>query len=167
MAGLNKVTLIGFCGKDAKVARTKSDQAVMNVSLAVTEKWVDANKERKERTEWFQLCMFGKRAEAVAEYVTKGKQLYVEGRLQTRKYDDKDGVTRYSTEVIVTDLQLLGGGGEKSGGGRQDEDHGSSGGYDNSDPGPSSDDIPFIVNEVATSLGVIGERWNRANDRLI
>jgi single-strand DNA-binding protein len=143
MSGVNKVVIVGFVGKDAREARTRSDQFVCNFSVAVTEKWMDSNsKEQKERTEWFNCSMFGKRAEAVAKYITKGKQVYVEGRLQTRKYDDKDGVSKVATEIIVQDLQLLGGGNGKRD--RQEDEsaaHGSGGVEDNG--AGDMDNIPF------------------------
>jgi single-strand DNA-binding protein len=143
MSGVNKVVIVGFVGKDCRESRTKSDQAVVNFSVAVTEKWFDANsKEQKERTEWFNCSMFGKRAEAVAKYITKGKQVYVEGRLQTRKYDDKEGVSRTTTEVIVQDLQLLGSGNGKRD--RQADDHVSHGSVGAEDNGAvDMDSIPF------------------------
>jgi len=112
MSGVNKWIGVGFCGGDASVKYSQSNSAIMSVSLAVTEQWLDKNSnEKKERTEWISCVMFGSRAEAVSKFVTKGKQIYVEGRLQTRSWEDKDtGKKIYKTEVVISDLQLLGSG---------------------------------------------------------
>lgn len=138
MSGVNKCTFLGNVGK-ADVREDKNGGSVLSFSLAVNEVWFDSNtKEKRERVEWIPCTMFGKRAQSVGQYVTKGKQVYVEGRWQTRKWQDKEGRDRYSTECIVNDLQLLGGGNGK---GRRDSDAGSDfeSGSSNSDFG----DIPF------------------------
>ena len=142
---MNKVILSGFAGKDAESRTTQSGQAVMNVSLATTERWTTESGEKKEKTEWHSLCMFGKRAAALAPHIKKGTRLGVIGSLQTRKWQDKQGNDRYTTEIKIDDLEFQGGGGEKRG--RQDdsqsnggggyEDHGQAGG------GYEDDSIPF------------------------
>ena len=116
MASLNRVTLIGNIGKDPESKYLANGDAVTNLSLATTESWKDKNTgEKVEKTEWHRLVFFKKLAEIVAEYCEKGKQIYVEGRLQTRKYE-KDGVTHYSTEIVCDTMKMLGsrsdGGGE-------------------------------------------------------
>lgn len=103
MASLNKVTLIGNLGADPDVRFTGSGQAVANLRLATTEKWKDG-----EKTEWHRVVVFGKQAETCKEYLTKGRQIYVEGRLQTRQWDDKDGNKRYTTETIAQRVLFLG-----------------------------------------------------------
>jgi single-strand DNA-binding protein len=167
MSGINKCIFVGHVGK-AEERATTSGEAIVNFSIAVNESWTDKNSgEKKERVEWIPCSMFGKRAKALGQYITKGKQLYVEGKWQTRTWE-KDGVKRYSTECIVQEIQLLGGGGKSGERSRQDDDGGShgGGGYE-AGPG-ASDDIPFARNESSNGFdSTIGERWNRANDRLI
>lgn len=120
MSGVNKQIVVGHVGK-SETKNTQSGETILSFSVAANEVWYDSNtKEKRERVEWINCVMFGKRAASVAQYVTKGKQVYVEGRQQTRKWE-KDGATHYRTECIVNDLQLLGGGNGK---GRQ-EDAGS------------------------------------------
>jgi single-strand DNA-binding protein len=111
--GVNRVTLIGNLGRDAEMRYTPSGAAVATLNLATTETWKDKAGAKQERTEWHRVVVWGKTAEATAEYLTKGKQVYVEGRLQTRKWDDKEGVTRYTTEIRCDHLVLLGGAGKK------------------------------------------------------
>jgi single-strand DNA-binding protein len=119
MASVNKVILIGNCGKDPETRYLQSGDAVTNVSIATTETWKDKNGEKQEKTEWHKLVFFGRLAEIAGEYLQKGKPVYVEGSLQTRKYE-KDGQDHYSTEVKVHSMQLLGGKpeGERNGGER-------------------------------------------------
>ncbi len=107
--GVNKVILIGNLGRDPEVRYSPSGQAVANVTLATSEAWKDRNSgEKQERTEWHRIVFFGRLAEVAGEYLKKGAQIYVEGRLQTRKWQDKDGNDRYTTEVVATDMQMLG-----------------------------------------------------------
>jgi len=107
---INKVTLIGNLGADPEVRYMPSGGAVANVSLATTFRWKDRDtKEKKESTEWHRVVFFNRLAEVVGEYLRKGSQIYIEGRLQTRKWKDKDGIERYSTEIIATEMQMLGG----------------------------------------------------------
>ena len=107
--GVNKAILIGNLGQDPEVRYTPSGSAVCNVSLATTESWKDRESgERREKTEWHRLVFFGRLAEITAEYMRKGSQTYVEGRLQTRKWQDQSGVDRYTTEVVVSEMHILG-----------------------------------------------------------
>lgn len=110
MASLNKVLLIGNCGKDPEVRYAPSGDAIANITLATTETWKDKQSgERREQTEWHRVVFFGRLAEIVGQYVKKGSQLYVEGRLQTRKWQDKDGQDRYTTEIRADEMKMLGG----------------------------------------------------------
>lgn len=143
MAGINKVIIIGRLGNDPEVRYTPSGAAVAKFSVATSEEWKDKNTgEKKERTEWHRITAWGKLGEICGEYLAKGRQVYVEGRLQTSSYDDKDGVKRYSTEIVASDVQFLGskesGGGRSSGGAPPRESFGGQGG-----PPPADDDIPF------------------------
>lgn len=117
MASVNKVILIGNLGRDAELRYTPSGAACATLSMATTDTWNDKQGQRQERTEWHRVVLWGKSAEALAEYLTRGKQVYVEGKLQTRQWDDKDGNKRYTTEVRVDRLVLL-----SSGSGRRDAD---------------------------------------------
>lgn len=123
--GINKVILIGNLGRDPEVRYTAGGSAVANLRIATTESWRDKQSgEKKEATEWHSVVLFGKTAEIAGEYLKKGRTVYIEGRLQTRKYQDKDGQERYSTEIVASDMQMLGGGegrgeGGGFGGGRQ------------------------------------------------
>ena len=120
--GLNKVMLIGNLGADPEVRYTGSGSAVANVRLATAEAWRDRESgEQQERTEWHRVVFFSRLAEIVSEYLRKGSQIYVEGRLQTRKWQDRDGNDRYTTEIVANEMQMLGGrGGSGSGGGAAD-----------------------------------------------
>ena len=113
MSGVNKVTLLGRLGADPESRKTNSGDTVVNFSLATSEKWTDKESgEKKEQTEWHRVIAFKRTAEIIQQYVKKGDQIYVEGKLQTRKWQDKNGQDRYTTEVVVRDMQLLGGKGE-------------------------------------------------------
>ena len=116
--GVNKVILVGHLGKDPEVRYMPSGNAVCNVTLATSDSWKDKQSgEQKDRTEWHNLVFYGRLAEIAGEYLRKGSQAYVEGRLQTRKWQDKSGNDRYTTEIIVNDMQMLGG---RGGGGSAD-----------------------------------------------
>ena len=119
--GVNKVILVGNLGQDPEVKYMPSGDAVANVSLATTESWKDKQTgEQVEKTEWHRLVFFKRLAEIAGEYLRKGSQVYVEGNLQTRKWQDKSGNDRYTTEIRVRDMQMLGGrGGDAGGGGFQ------------------------------------------------
>lgn len=110
--GVNKVILIGNLGGDPEVRYTPSGAAVVNVNLATNESWTDRSGERQERTEWHRLVLWSKLAEIAGQYLRKGSKVFVEGRLQTRSWDDQSGQKRYTTEVVVNDLQMLDGRGE-------------------------------------------------------
>ena len=116
MGSVNKVILVGNLGRDAELRYTPGGSPVATLNLATTEVWNDKAGQRQEKTEWHRVVLWGKTAESLSEYLIKGKQLYVEGRLQTRQWDDKDGNKRYTTEIRGDRIVLLGGGG---GGGRQ------------------------------------------------
>ena len=105
---INKVILLGRLGKDPELKYTPSGKAVCNMSLATSENWTDNNGNKQERTEWHRLVIWGKLAENCNQYLTKGRQIYVEGKVQTRNYEDSNGIKRYVTEVNVTDVQFLG-----------------------------------------------------------
>jgi single-strand DNA-binding protein len=149
MASVNKVILVGNLGRDAELRYTPTGAAVATINMATTEVWNDKAGQRQEKTEWHRVVLWGKPAESLTEYLVKGKQIYVEGRLQTRQWDDKDGNKRYTTEIRGDRIVLLGGGG---GGGRGSGgamgDRGDSAATHAQGPEPSEqpltdDDIPF------------------------
>ena len=120
--GINKATIIGTLGRDPEVRHTAGGSAVANLRVATNEEWRDkASGEKKTSTEWHAVVLFGKPAEIAGEYLKKGRMVYIEGRLQTRKYQDKEGVERYSTEIVASDMQMLGGGEGRGDGGRGGE----------------------------------------------
>ncbi len=116
MASVNKVILIGNLGADPETRYLPSGDAVTNIRIATTETWKDKGGEKQEHTEWHRIAFFGKQAEIAGEYLKKGSPVYVEGRIRTRKWQDKDGQDRYSTEIVADRMQLLGsrGGGAES-----------------------------------------------------
>lgn len=126
--GLNKVQLIGNLGADPEVRYSGNGKAVVELRLATAESWKGSDGNREEHTEWHRIVFFGKSAEIIGEYCTKGKQLYVEGRIRTEKYTDKEGVERYSTKIMGDQFRLLGGrpaeGSSQRGGGRDDAPRG-------------------------------------------
>ena len=153
MGSVNKVILVGNLGRDAELRFTAGGAAVSTLNMATTEVWNDKQGQRQEKTEWHRIVLWGKQAESLQEYLVKGKQLYVEGRLQTRQWDDKDGNKRYTTEIKADRITLLGGGGggrsgatERSGG---TADRSSGAGYGGGAPEEppmepiTDDDIPF------------------------
>jgi single-strand DNA-binding protein len=134
MASVNKVIIVGNLGRDPEVRYMPSGDAIANIAVATSYKSKDRNTgEQKELTEWHRISFFGRLAEIVAQYLKKGSSIYVEGRLQTRKYTDKDGIERYATDVIAENMQMLGGrqgmGGDSGGmgggmgGGGMDDDY--------------------------------------------
>jgi len=165
MASVNKVILIGNLGRDPETRYTTGGDAVTNLRIATTETWKDKSGEKQEKTEWHTVVLFGRQAEIAGEYLKKGRSVYIEGRLQTRKYTDKEGVEKYSTEVVGDRMQLLGGreGGGSGGdvefsggsaGGRSAGSGGGAGGGGSGGGGPKGggarpkpddfdDDIPF------------------------
>ena len=108
MASVNKVILIGNLGKDPETRYMPNGDAVTNITLATTETWKDKNGEKQEKTEWHRVTFYRKLAEIAGEYLKKGRPVYVEGRLETRKWTDKAGVERYTTDVIASDMKMLG-----------------------------------------------------------
>ena len=142
---VNKVILLGHLGADPEVRYTQGGTAVANLRIATNESYNDKNSgERIEKTEWHRVVAWGKLAEIVGQYLTKGRQVYVEGQLQTRQWQDKDGNTRYSTEVRASDLVMLGGdrrggGGPSEGGSSEEPQFAHAGG----EAPPPDDDLPF------------------------
>ena len=108
MASVNKVILIGNLGRDPETRYMPDGGAITNISIATTENWKDKNGDKQEKTEWHRVAFFGKLAEIAGEYLKKGSQVYVEGRLQTRKWQDKDGQDKYTTEIVANAMQMLG-----------------------------------------------------------
>lgn len=119
MASVNKVTILGNVGRDPELRHTPSGAAVCNLSVATTRKWKSKDSgERQEETEWHRVVAYDRFAEIAGEYLKKGQPVYIEGRLKTRKWQDKDGKDQYTTEIVVEGLQLLGGR-EEGGGGQR------------------------------------------------
>lgn len=147
--GVNKAILVGNLGRDPEIRYSPGGAAVATVSIATTDSWKDKQTgEQQERTEWHRVVFFGRLAEIVGEYLKKGSQVYVEGRIQTRKWQDKEGNDRYTTEVVANEMQMLGGRGGGSPGGPPsdyDQDSGYSGNGDSSSGSSEDfdDDIPF------------------------
>jgi single-strand DNA-binding protein len=120
--GINKVILVGNLGNDPETRYTPSGSAITTISIATSEQWTDKQSgQKQERTEWHRVKFFGRLAEIAGEYLKKGRQVYVEGSLRTDKYTDKQGVERYTTDIIANEMQMLGGTGEGGGGGQQRE----------------------------------------------
>jgi single-strand DNA-binding protein len=152
--GINKVILVGNLGKDPETRYMPSGSAVTNLTLATSEAWKDKQSgEQQERTEWHKIAMFGRLAEIAAEYLRKGSQVYIEGKLRTRKWQDKEGKDRWTTEIVADEMQMLGGKGGGAGAGAGmgagAAAGGSSGGGraavndSGAPPGDFDDDIPF------------------------
>jgi len=169
--GVNKVILVGNLGADPEMRHTGGGTAICSFNLATTESWTDKQSgEKQERTEWHRVKIFGRLAEIAGEYLKKGRQVYIEGSLRTDKYTDKQGIERYSTDIIASDMQMLGGpggegsagggyqrerpqGGQRQGGGSYGGGQSRGGDYGNAPrqspaPGPADngfadDDIPF------------------------
>ena len=131
---LNKTQLIGHLGQDPELRHTQDGTAVVNLTLATSERWKDKAGQRQERTEWHRVVLFGRTAEVAAEYLNKGALLYVEGRLQTRQWQDDAGAQRQATEVIAERMKMLGGKGERDG---------QAGTASPTPAQPFDDDIPF------------------------
>lgn len=156
--GLNRVMLIGNLGQDPELKFTQGGQAMLKMRLATTESYMGRDNERKQSTEWHSVTMWGKRAESLSKFLSKGRTIYVEGRIQTRQWEDKEGNKRYNTDIVATNVILLGsggggggGGGRGGGGGGRDDDFDGGGANDGGGDrgGPDSgggfgdDDIPF------------------------
>src|SRR5215831_3001582 len=114
MSGVNKVILVGNLGANPEMRFTQGGQAVANLRIATTERWTDKNGQRQEATEWHRVVVWGKQAEIVGQYLTKGRQVYVEGRIRTRQWQDQQGQKRYTTEIVAQNVQMLGGRGERT-----------------------------------------------------
>ncbi len=138
MSGVNKVILIGRLGEDPEIRYTSNGTPVANLSLATSEQWTDDSGEQQERTEWHKVVAWGRRAEVCGEYLTKGRQIYVEGSLQTNSWEDRDGNKRYTTEIRARNIQFLGKVGEDS-----SFDAPDSQALSEEDPDFDDDDIPF------------------------
>ncbi len=148
--GVNKAIIVGNLGRDPEVRYSANGNAIANVTIATTESWKDRQSgERQEKTEWHRVVFFSRLAEIAGEYLKKGSQVYIEGRLQTRKWEDRDGNERYTTEIVANEMQMLGG---RGGGDSQSDSppdysqaeaapasRGGGGGQD----GDFDDDIPF------------------------
>jgi single-strand DNA-binding protein len=155
--GINKVILIGHLGADPETRAMPSGMTVANMRLATTESWKDKQSgEQQERTEWHNVALFGRLGEIAAEYLRKGSQVYIEGRLRTRKWQDKEGRDRYTTEIVANEMQMLGGRGGAGGGGggggmgagsepapRAEHAEASGGGGAGAQRDEFDDDIPF------------------------
>ena len=142
MAGINKAIIIGRLGRDPEVRYTPSGSAVANFSVATSEEWKDKETgEKRERTEWHRIVAFNRLGEICGEYLSKGRQVYIEGRIQTREWEDQNGVKRYTTEIVANQMQMLGAR-DSAGGGRPDGPPVSE--YQGApQSGPDDDDIPF------------------------
>ena len=156
MASVNKVIIIGNLGRDPETRYMPDGRAVTNISVATTDVWKDKNGEKQEKTEWHRVAFFDKLAEIAGEYLKKGSQVYVEGRLQTRKWQDKEGQDKYSTEIVAERMQMLGsrqgqGGGDRDRGEPPDREAGAARGAPAGKPAAKAggkfddfeDDIPF------------------------
>lgn len=150
MASVNKAIVMGNLGKDPELRYTPSGTAVANFPIATSERYTDKSGQKQERTEWHNIVLFGKQAELANQYLKKGRGVYIEGRISTRSWEDRDGNKRYRTEIVGNQMQFIGGGG--GGGGRNDQQaeyqQASGGGFDEgpqaSEPAtPVEDDLPF------------------------
>ena len=135
MSGVNKAILIGNLGKDPELRFTPGGQAVANFSVATNEKWTDKAGVKQEKTEWHRIVAWGKTAELCGEYLKKGREVYIEGKIQTREWNNKDGVKQYTTEIVAQNVTFLSG---KSDGGPRGKDE-----FAQPAPVPSSDSDPF------------------------
>ena len=141
MPSINKVMLIGNLGKDPEMKYMTSGDAIANLTLATTENWKDKAGEKQEKTEWHRVSMFGRLAEIAGEYLKKGASIYIEGKLQTRKWQDKEGNDRYTTEIVANEMKMLGG---KPGADRQERESHTPSAPKERQPGEDmEDDIPF------------------------
>jgi single-strand DNA-binding protein len=154
--GVNKVILVGNLGKDPEMKYTASGAAIANITIATSDSWNDKQTgERVEKTEWHRIVAFQRLAEIMGEYLKKGSQVYIEGKLQTRKWQDQNGQDRYTTEVVANDMKMLGSRGGDAGAGARPQGGGGGGGFRNNPPAQQApaqtgtnndfddDDIPF------------------------
>lgn len=143
---VNKAIIVGNLGRDPEVRFTPDGKAVAKFSVATTERWNDQQGNRQERTEWHNIVVWGKQAETCGQYLSKGRQVFIEGSIRNRSYDDKSGNKRYITEIVARDVRFLGGGGGGGGQGRStDQSFTAPPGEDAPAPPPAGDDddIPF------------------------
>jgi single-strand DNA-binding protein len=126
---INKVILIGNLGQNPEIRYSPAGQAIVNLNIATNESWTDKNGQKQEKTEWHRTVVFGKLAELCNQYLVKGRQIYLEGKLQTRSWQDKDGQTRYTTEVVAQTIQFLGGAAAGAGAGRNHDAGHNAGNY--------------------------------------
>ena len=140
MASVNKVILIGNLGRDPELRYTQGGQAVANFTLATNERFSTKDGDKQERTEWHRIVAWGRTGELCAQYLSKGRSVYLEGRLQTREWEDKEGQKRRTTEIVAQTVQFLGGRGEGGSGGPSSS--AAEGGFD-SGGSPPPDDVPF------------------------
>ena len=139
MAGVNKAILVGRLGKDPEIKYTPSGTAIANFTIATSENYKDKDGQKQERTEWHRIVAFGKLAEICGEYLAKGKQVYIEGRIQTRSWDDKDGNKKYMTEIVANIMQMLGKPDATTSSGQTAVPEGSSA----QEPSVVEEDVPF------------------------
>lgn len=149
MSSVNKVIVLGNLGNDPEIRYTKDGQAIASLSVATNERWKNKNTgQNEERTEWHRVSVFGRQAEICRDYLAKGRTVYVEGRLQTRKWEDKEGQTRYTTEIVAQAIKFIGGGanrGDSQYQPKQDSNSGPNPASQNQGPPQfdAEDDIPF------------------------
>ena len=144
MAGVNKAIVVGNLGNDPEIRYAANGSAIASISVATSERWKDKNSgEQQELTEWHRIKLFGRQAELAGEYLKKGSQVYIEGRIQTSKYQDKDGNDRWSTEIVAREMTFLGGRGGGGGGYSQSASSASPPQRDSGPSGDFDDDIPF------------------------
>jgi len=165
MGSVNVVHLVGNLGADPDLKHTNNGKAVCNLSVATNETWKDKSGAKQEKTEWHRVTVWGDTAENCAKYLAKGRSVYVQGRLQTRKWQDKEGKDRYSTDIVADRVVFLGGkdegGGQSSGSGRSSRSSGSGGGGGgNEPPPPIDDDIPFLRLDVIDGRRRLGFKEN-------
>ena len=142
MSGVNKVILVGNLGRDPEVRYTKSGQAVASFSLATSERWTGKDGNKEEKTEWHRIVAWGKLGEICGEYLSKGKQVYIEGRLQTREWDDKEGNKKQTTEIVASNMTMLGQAGQGHAPAR-DHNIQDGSGHEGGANDFEEDDIPF------------------------
>lgn len=160
MASVNKVLLIGNLGKDPETRYMPNGDAVTNITVATTESWKDKNGEKQEKTEWHRVTLYRRLAEVAGEYLHKGSSVYIEGKLETKKWTDKQGVERYSTDIIASDLKMLG---SKPSGDRDEKKfEGGAASAPKSDFSDFPDDIPFIFNALHSDSTAISKAFLRA-----
>ncbi len=140
MASVNKVMLIGYLGKDPEIRYTPSGVAVANFSIATSEKWKDKQGEPQEKTEWHRIVAWKRLGEICGEYLSRGQQVYIEGRIQTRAWEDRDGNKKYTTEIVANQMVMLGGGSTAA---KPASKQQAQQGVPGRDPGIDEDEIPF------------------------